>query len=91
MDSSRPAATPTATGTNPAGTPSSERVSHRGYGLVIEPGAEGWEARIEDPAGHVADVVLQEQLAVDPFPSAELAQEAAEQFVDDLLAQESSY
>jgi hypothetical protein len=68
-----------------------ERFAHRGYGLVIAPAHQGWQARIEDPAGHAADVLLQEQLAVEGFPSAELAQAAAEHFVDELLGQESSY
>ncbi|MFQ6538474.1 MULTISPECIES: hypothetical protein [Aphanothece] len=78
--------------TNPeSASPAPERTSHRGYGLVVEPCAEGWEARIEDPAGHVADVVLQEQLDLNPFPSLEQAQEAAENFVDQLLGEESSY
>ncbi|WP_043368993.1 hypothetical protein [Cyanobium sp. PCC 7001] len=88
MDSRAPARQPSPARRRPQ---AGGRLSHRGYGLVIKPAEEGWEARIEDPAGHVADVVLQEQLAVDPFPSAALAQEAAEQFVDELLGQESSY
>ena len=70
---------------------SSERSNHRGYGVVLEHSGEGWQARIEDPAGHVADVLLQEQLDLAPFSSLEEAQRAAEQFVDQLLAQESSY
>ena len=76
---------------DPSTTPTPEHSSHRGYGVVLEPCAEGWEARIEDPAGHVADVVLQEQLDLDPFPSPEQAQVAAEHFVDELLSQDSSY
>ena len=75
----------------PIKAPSSERSTHRGYGVVLEHAAEGWQARIEDPAGHVADVLLQEQLDLAPFSSLEGAQRAAEQFVDQLLAQESSY
>jgi len=68
-----------------------EKHGYRRYTLVIRELHQGWGAWIEDPAGHVADVVLHEHLATTPWAKPEEARRAAENFVDGLLEEESSY
>jgi hypothetical protein len=68
-----------------------EKHGYHRYTLVIRELPQGWGVTIEDPAGHVADVVLHEQLATNPWTGPEEARRAAENFVDGLLAEESSY
>jgi hypothetical protein len=67
------------------------RSCYRRYSLVVRELSGGWGAWIEDPAGHVADVVLHEHLAARPWATAQDARRAAERFVDDLVGDESSY
>jgi hypothetical protein len=68
-----------------------EKHAYRRYTLVIRELPQGWGVWIEDPAGHVADVALHEHLAIHPWARPEEARRAAENFVDSLLAEESSY
>lgn len=67
------------------------RLCHRGYAFTPMPVAHGWDVRIGDPAGHVADLELHRQLDQGPWSSPELALRAAEHYVDELLAEDSSY
>jgi len=67
------------------------KIDYRRYILVIRELPPGWGVWIEDPAGHVADVVLHEHLAVTPWALPEEARKAAELYVDGLLNEESSY
>jgi hypothetical protein len=67
------------------------KFGYRRYTLVIRELPPGWGVWIEDPAGHVADVVLHEHLAVSPWAIPEEARAAAERYVDGLLGEESSY
>jgi hypothetical protein len=64
---------------------------YRRYTLVIRELLQGWGVWIEDPAGHVADVVLHEHLAISHWDLSEEARGAAERYVDELLSEESSY
>jgi hypothetical protein len=66
-------------------------IGYRRYTLVLQQLPRGWGVWIEDPAGHVADVVLHEQLAVSPWATRAEARQAAERFIDELLDEESSY
>jgi hypothetical protein len=68
-----------------------KKSTYRRYTLVIRELPQGWGVWIEDPAGHVADVVLHEHLAVVPWLRPEEARQAAERYVDALLGEESSY
>lgn len=68
-----------------------EKSAYRRYALVVRELPGGWGAWIEDPAGHVADVVLHDHLAARPWPTPGEARQAAERFVDELLGDESSY
>jgi hypothetical protein len=65
--------------------------SYRGHALKLLPLEGGWDVRISDPAGHVADVELHGQLDQGPWRSPEEAIEAAQLAIDELLSEESSY
>lgn len=64
---------------------------YRGHALTLLPLQSGWDVRISDPAGHVADVELYGQLHQGPWSSPDEAIEAAQHAIDELLSEESSY
>ncbi len=68
-----------------------DTVSYRRYALTVRELPGGWGVWIGDPAGPVADVVLHEQLAIEAWATPGEALQAAEEFVDELVGEESSY
>lgn len=64
---------------------------YRGYHLQPVATPQGWGMVLGDPAGHVADVRLEQQLGLGAWPNLADAERAAHDAIDALLAEEDSY